>query len=126
MSLELCLLCMAAMRAALGLAPIVAPARASRLLGFPPEHDNPTARLMGRLFGVRDIALGVIAYAALHGQVSLPFALLLNFACDLADAAMISIPLVRRQGIDQAATWSLAFASLGAASWILVWWVWVA
>ena len=29
----------------------------TRMLGFPASHDNPTARLMGRFFGVRDIGL---------------------------------------------------------------------
>jgi hypothetical protein len=101
----------------LGLAPIVASAQASRLLGFPAEHDNPTARLMARLFGVRDIGLGAIVLANLGDPDALRRALWLNLAMDLGDALMIAIPLVRRQGIDRAAALSLGFALGGAAAW---------
>jgi hypothetical protein len=110
----------AAGRVVLGLAPILAARRASALLGFPPEHDNPTTRLMARLFGVRDIGLGVLVVGALHGHASLSFAFLFNAAHDLGDAIMIAVPLARRQGIDRAAALSLGFAVLGGASWVLV------
>ncbi|HEU4701413.1 MAG TPA: hypothetical protein VFS37_02945 [Conexibacter sp.] len=40
----------AAGRVVIGLAPLIAPGPTSRLLGFPRAHDNPSARLMGRLF----------------------------------------------------------------------------
>lgn len=104
-------------RFVLGLAPIVAPAQASRLLGFPAEHDNPTARLMARLFGVRDIGLGAIVLADLGDPAALRRALWLNLAMDLGDALMIAVPLARRQGIDRAAALSLGFALGGAAAW---------
>ncbi|MDC0673237.1 DUF4267 domain-containing protein [Nannocystis radixulma] len=104
-------------RFAIGLAPIVAPVHASRLLGFPSEHDNPTSRLMARLFGVRDIGLGAIVLADLADPAALRRALWLNLAMDLGDALMIAIPLVRRQGIVRAAALSLAFALGGAAAW---------
>src|SRR5262249_23083346 len=51
---------MAALRAAIGVAPFVAAGPVSRLLGFPAAQDTPTSRLMGRLFGVRDVALGAL------------------------------------------------------------------
>ena len=108
-------------RIALGLAPIVAARPASNLLGFPRDHDNPTTRLMARLFGVRDIGLGVLAIAAVQGLASLPFVFLFQAAHDLGDAMMISAPLVKRQGIDRAAATSLAFALIGASLWIGAW-----
>ncbi len=61
-------------RIALGLAPFVAAGPASRLLGFPVAHDNPTARLMARMFGVRDIGLGVLAFYALAHPEAAPSA----------------------------------------------------
>lgn len=57
---------MALGRIALGIAPFVAAGPASRTLGFPASHDNATSRLMGRLFGVRDVGLGVLALWALQ------------------------------------------------------------
>lgn len=108
-------------RVAIGLAPIVAPRLTAALIGFPTSHDNPTSRLMGRLFGVRDIGLGVLVLAALHGHASLRFALLFNAAHDLGDAVAIAVPLLRRQGIDRAALISLALATLGGVSWLVLW-----
>lgn len=104
-------------RLLIGVAPVVAAGLTSRLLGFPEAHDNPTARLMARLFGVRDIGLGAIVAMSLHDPAALRRALWLNLAMDLADASMIAIPLVRRQGIDRAAGLSLAFALGGATAW---------
>lgn len=107
------------MRFAIGLAPIVAASVTSRLLGFPAEHDNATARLMARLFGVRDIGLGAIVLMNLSDPIALRKAFFLNLAMDLGDAAMISIPLLRRQGINRAAGLSLCFALGGASAWVI-------
>jgi len=104
-------------RVLIGLAPIVAAGASSRLLGFPAAHDNPTARLMGRLFGVRDVGLGALVVMNLHDPAALRRAFWLNLAMDLGDAAMIAVPLARRQGIDRAAGLSLAFALGGACAW---------
>lgn len=115
-----------AMRVVLGLAPIIAAGPASRLLGFPAEHDNATSRLMGRLFGVRDIGLGVIGFAGLQGVVPLGFALLFNAVHDVGDAMVIAAPLIGRHGIDRAAGQSLALAVLGSLCWLVAWVVLVA
>ena len=106
-------------RVVIGLAPIVAPVQSMELLGFPTEHDNPSARMMAGLFGTRDIALGAITYASLGDERALRRAFLLNLCVDLADATVISIPLVTDAGIDQAAGRSLGFALGGASLWTL-------
>lgn len=106
-------------RVLIGLAPIVAAKPSSRLLGFPEAHDNPTARLMGRLFGVRDIGLGALVVMSLGDPVALRRAFWLNLAMDLGDAAVIGVPLARRQGIDRAAALSLCAALGGAVCWAL-------
>lgn len=108
-------------RIALGLAPFIAAGPSSRLLGFPAGHDNPTARLMGRFFGVRDIGLGVLAFYAVARPEALPFILLFNAFMDLGDLGAIAIPLVKRQGIDRAALLSAMFAATGGLSWLIVW-----
>ncbi len=108
-------------RVLIGLAPILAPDEAARLLGFPREHDNPSSRVMARLFGVRDIGLGVLAFAAAAGTVPVGFTLLLNGATDVGDAAVFSHSLYSRDGIDRAAISSLVVASLAAVAWFATW-----
>jgi hypothetical protein len=114
---------LAAGRVALGLAPILAPERSQALLGFPAGHDNPTARLMARLFGVRDIGLGALTMAATHNTTLLRRAYLFNAATDLADATMIAMPLISDAGIDTAAWRSLGFSLGGCSLWLVgAWW----
>jgi hypothetical protein len=108
-------------RILLGLAPFVAAARSSRLLGFPEGHDNATARLMARFFGVRDVGLGVLVFWALAHPEALPFILVFNALMDFGDLSAIAIPLVRRQGIDRAALASVAFALPAGLAWLTAW-----
>jgi hypothetical protein len=108
-------------RIALGLAPFLAAGPASRLLGFPASHDTATARLMGRFFGVRDIGLGVLAFYAVRHPETAPFLFLFNAFMDAGDLFAISIPLVKRQGIDRGAALSALFAMTGGLAWIIVW-----
>ena len=108
-------------RIALGLAPFVAAGPASRLLGFPAKHDNPTARLMARFFGVRDIGLGVLAFYALLNPATAPFLFLFNAAMDAGDLFAISLPLVKRDGIDKGAALSALFAMGGGLGWLALW-----
>ena len=107
-------------RVLIGLAPFVAAGMTSRLLGFPAGHDNPSTRLMGRLFGVRDIGLGVLVFYALTHPAALTFVLLFNAVTDFADLVAIGVPLARRQGIDRAALSSAAFALPAGIGWLVV------
>ena len=111
---------MGAVRIALGLAPFVAAGPLSRVLGFPAQHDSPTTRLMARLFGVRDVGLGVIAFFVLrHPDLLVPMAVFQAFM-DGGDLVSMAIPLLRRDGIDRGAWRSSAFAATGAISWLVV------
>jgi hypothetical protein len=112
---------MALGRIVIGAAPLLAAGPASRLLGFPRAHDNATARLMARMFGVRDIGLGVLALWGLRHPEALPFIFLFNAAMDLGDLMSISAPVIKRQGIDTAALRSAAFAIAGGSSWFILW-----
>jgi hypothetical protein len=112
---------MALGRIALGVAPFVAAGPASRMLGFPASHDNPTSRLMSRLFGVRDIGLGVLALWGLRHPEALGFVMIFNALMDAGDLVAIGIPLVKRQGIDRAAAASAVFALLGGLGWLTMW-----
>ncbi len=108
-------------RIALGLAPFLAARPASRLVGFPASHDSATARLMGRLFGVRDIGLGVLVFYALLHPLVLPFVFLFNATMDGGDVVAVTIPLVKREGIDRGAVVSGIMATLGGTAWVVMW-----
>ncbi|MBA3390994.1 MAG: DUF4267 domain-containing protein [Deltaproteobacteria bacterium] len=108
-------------RIALGLAPFVAAGPASRLLGFPASHDNATARLMARFFGVRDIGLGILAFYAIKNPEAASFIFLFNALMDAGDLFAITIPLSKRQGIDRGAALSALFALGGGLGWLLLW-----
>jgi hypothetical protein len=108
-------------RIVLGLAPFVAAGPASRLLGFPASHDNATARLMARFFGVRDIGLGILAFYALKHPEAAPFLFLFNAAMDAGDLFAITIPLAKRHGIDRGAVLSALFATGGGLGWLVLW-----
>jgi hypothetical protein len=112
--------CMGIIRIVLGLAPFAAARPASRLLGFPESQDSPTARLMARFFGVRDVGLGVLVFWALGRPDALPFVLLFNALTDFGDLFAIAIPLVRRQGIDRAAWTAAGFALPAGIAWLVV------
>lgn len=108
-------------RIVLGLAPFVAAGPASRLLGFPERHDNATARLMARFFGVRDIGLGLLAFQAIRHPEVAPVIFAFNALMDAGDLFAISIPLVKRQGIDRGAALSALFAIGGGMGWLVLW-----
>jgi hypothetical protein len=107
-------------RIALGLIPFLAAKKSARILGFPDAHDTATTRLMARFFGVRDVGLGVLVFWALAHPPTLPFILLFNACMDLGDLSAISIPLLKRQGIDRAAWTSVGFALPAAVAWLTV------
>ncbi|MBA3502268.1 MAG: DUF4267 domain-containing protein [Myxococcota bacterium] len=108
-------------RILLGLAPFVAARPAAQLLGFPAKHDNATARLMARFFGVRDIGLGVLAFYALRHPETAPFIFLFNAAMDAGDLFAISLPILSRDGIDRGAALSAVFAIGGGMGWLVLW-----
>lgn len=78
---------MAIGRISIGAAALFAPGPTSKLLGFPRDHDNATARLMGRLFGVRDLALGVLVWRFKDDPAVAPWIFRFNAAVDAGDAA---------------------------------------
>ena len=112
--------CMGIGRILLGLAPFVAAGPSSRLLGFPKSHDTATARLMARLFGVRDVGLGVLVFYGLRHPEALGFLVVFNALTDFGDLVATAIPLARRQGIDRGALTSAAFALPAGLAWLLV------
>jgi hypothetical protein len=108
----------AAGRVIIGLAPLLAPGPMSHLLGFPRAHDNPSARLMGRLFAVRDIALGVLTWQVRDDPVLLRHAFRINAAIDASDMTAAALPLLGHRGINRAALSTATFAFTGMNVWL--------
>src|SRR3954452_10494067 len=75
---------LAGLRAVVGVSAWAAPDLSSRLFGLDPDA-NPQASYLGRLFGVRDLVLGVGTLRAEPPARKLW--LQAGIACDLADAA---------------------------------------
>jgi hypothetical protein len=106
-----------AVRAAIGAGAWIAPRLSARLFGLDPDA-NPQAPYLGRLFGVRDVALG-FGLSSSQGAERQQW-LRIGVACDLADAAAgvlagRSGTLPRRATLLVTAT-ALAAAALGIAA----------
>jgi hypothetical protein len=111
---------MAAGRILIGAAALLAPGPTSRLLGFPTSQDSASARLMGRLFGVRDVALGVLVLRARRDPDFARFVYRLNACVDGGDAASMAVALIGREGIDRAALASSVPALSAMVGWSLL------
>lgn len=102
-------------RIVIGVLALIAPGLTARLFLFPAAHDNGTARVMGRLFGIRDIVLGglVLHFA---DEPSVARHLHRGLVCvDASDASSAVLALVRRDGIDRAALALLIVAGSATA-----------
>lgn len=106
-----------ATRTAIGVGAWVAPKLSGRLFGLDPEA-NPQSPYLGRLFGVRDVALG-FGLNASSGAERQQW-LRIGVACDLADAAAGLLAgrageLPKRASLLVTAT-ALAAAAMGIAA----------
>jgi hypothetical protein len=109
---------MSGARAAVGVSALLAPGFASRVMGFPREHDNPTARLAGRFFGIREVLLGAYTAAQVRRDPVQPELYLLNAAVDGSDAVVCALTLLGRRGVARASAGSLAVALPFAATFL--------
>lgn len=105
-------------RIAVGVGSLLAPGVSGRILGFPGEHLNATSRTMGRLFGIREIALGVFTLGALHGNAPKRVVYMINAGVDGGDAVVFAATLLGRRGITRASLGSLLVAVPVAATWL--------
>ncbi len=109
---------MSAVRAAIGVASIAAPTVAAKVAGYPGDHNNPTARLMSGLFGVREILLAWLVFDAARTRDGLTAGVFaLQSAVDAADVVVQSVPLFKREGIDRAAVGGITLAAGASVMW---------
>lgn len=105
-------------RIAVGAMAILTPRAAVTIMGFPRSQDTPTARLTGRLFGIREIALGAYTAVRVQRSVDQPQLYGLNACVDAADFAVCTATLVGRRGVGRAAFGSALLAAPFAATWL--------
>jgi hypothetical protein len=98
-------------RIAIGTGAWLAPNLSGRLFGLDPAN-NPQSAYLGRLFGARDIALGVGALAASAESRRLWWQM--GVACDVLDAAAGALA-GRNGSIPKAAAVMVTLTAIGAA-----------
>jgi hypothetical protein len=109
---------LSAARAAVGVASLLAPGISAQIMGFPKGHDNATARLVGRLFAVREIALaGYTTTQVLRNAVQ-PDLYLANAAVDMGDLAVCALTFLGRRGVARASLGSAVTAAPFVAGWL--------
>ena len=109
---------LAAARTGIGAVALLAPAITSKALGFPSDADTPSARLVARFFGLREIAMGVLTLTQLRRNPGDQWLLAWNAAVDGSDAILAGLALARRNGIDRAALGTIALAVPLCVSWL--------
>jgi hypothetical protein len=109
---------LSAARAAVGLSILLAPRLSSRVLGFPLDHDNATARFGGRLFGVRELAVAGYTLSQVQRSVIQPELYLANAAVDVGDLAVSTLTVLGGRGIGRAALGSGLLAAPFVAGWL--------
>jgi hypothetical protein len=105
-------------RVAIGIATVLVPGIALRMMGLPRDHDNASARMMARLFGVREIALGAAVIAMVQSTPRQPKLYALNAGVDAGDAAVLGLSLAGGNGVSRAALGSMAVAVPVTATWL--------
>ncbi len=90
---------MAAARAGIGVMSIATPSLSAKIVGYPAAHDNPTARMMARLFGVRELLLAYLVIDAVRGPDGpSPSVFAVQAAVDASDIVVQSWPLLQTRG----------------------------
>jgi Domain of unknown function (DUF4267) len=113
-----CVTRIASLRMVLGGGALLTSGLARRLFGLPADQDTPTARTLGRLFGIRNIVLGYWAYQSRDAdKEARRFCYQINMLVDAVDVAVLLWPVLRRQHIDRFAMTSIALGSSVALAW---------
>lgn len=87
--------------------------------GLPAKQDSPAARAFARLFGIRNIALGMWALSARDSSdVVRRRCYELNAAVDIADVAVLLWPVVRRQGLARFGITSALLGTSATLAWL--------
>lgn len=109
----------AVVRIVVGTLGLLANRPVQRAFGLPARHDTPTARALARLFGVRNVALGVWALSVRDDSADVRRRCYeLNAAVDVADVAVLLWPVLRRQGLARFGITSALLGTSATLTWL--------
>jgi hypothetical protein len=83
---------------AIGAAALIAPTATGRAFGFPDADANESAIVIGRMFGIREVAVGAFTLTACRDRGPAPSTLALNALVDGSDAIVVGQRLLSRRG----------------------------
>lgn len=109
----------AGVRIGLGAVMLLAPGLGRRIFGVPNDQDNGSVRLLARLFGVRQVMLGVWALQVQgRSAEARKLCYQLNMACDAVDVVALGIAGVTGKGLVQAAIMGSLLGTSETLAWI--------
>jgi hypothetical protein len=109
----------AGQRIVVGALLLLAPGRSRRVFGVPDHQDSGSIRLLARLFGVRNIVLGIWALMAQHQEPEQRrVCYQLNAVVYGVDVAALAIAGITGDGLVQAAAMGGALGSSEALAWV--------
>lgn len=112
---------LAVLRLVIGLGPIVTPHMSAKLMGITSDQNNATARMMARLFGIRNAGLGLLALVATTSSHWLGPVCLFNALHDASDAVITAISKGESPGFRTARRNTLVLAIFAATAWLGAW-----
>ncbi|MFY9616073.1 MAG: hypothetical protein WAT58_11805 [Candidatus Dormiibacterota bacterium] len=107
-----------AARVGVGAIAIVTPGVLRRVMGLPASHHSASLDVFTRLFGVREIAVGMHAMAAVQSSPRQPDVYAYNALVDGADAAVMLVTAIRGGGARRAAIGGFFTAVPVVATWL--------
>lgn len=107
-------------RIVVGVAPFVAPQLAMKIMKYPEDQLN-NSLLLGtfRMFGVRDIGLGVLTLFFMNQSDHLRMLIVINGLMDLGDVLSFGLALRQDSKIKETAVSSMGVASLAVIAWLV-------
>lgn len=110
---------MGILRITVGAPLLLAPGIARRIYGVPAEQDSPAIRMLGRLFGIRNVVIGLWTLAARDlGEEQRRTWYQLNVAIDAIDVLALAWGAVTGEGLVRAAITAGALGTSAALGWI--------
>ena len=93
--------------------------QAAQIFGLPEEQNSPAARLLGRLFGIRNITLGAWALTVRdRSKAERKLCYQFNAAIDAADLVVLAVAGIMRQGLTRPVIMSSVLGSAALLSWL--------
>lgn len=104
-------------RVAFGLSSLLTPRLAGKIIGFPGAEVTPSAIVMARFFGVREVAIGAVSLLWLREHEPTRMFAALNGAVDAGDTIFCALSLGSKGSPKRALIGSLALSAPYAALW---------